>query len=164
MPKQKHGSQPAGLSARRLKKPGRHSSQNSPHTCACLRNHNKFRLQTKNTRASSQVTSGPLLQWDNGHSLNERRPYNVSNFRGHRQLSNRSRRLVVTSAHYAGWSETFRFSSDFENFVFQSILVLLSKQPKNAVLMSRVPFGMPSQFTRPLQPQSQPQQQRISIT
>jgi len=26
------------------------------------------------------VTPGPLLHWYNGHSLNERRPYNVSNF------------------------------------------------------------------------------------
>jgi len=52
------------------------------------------------------------------------------------------------SDHYAGWSETFRLLSDFENFDFQSILVLLSKQPKNAVLVSRVPFRLPSQFTR----------------
>jgi len=35
----------------------------------------------------------------------------------------------------------FWLSSDFENFDFQSIPVLLSKQPKNAVLMSRVPLG-----------------------
>jgi len=44
-----------------------------------------------------------------------------SSVSSHRQLSNRSRRLVVTSAHYAGWSETFRLSSDFENFDLLSV-------------------------------------------
>ena len=93
------------------------------------------------------VTPGPLLHWDNGHSLNEWRPYNVSNF----EVTANFRTEVIDSLSLqlitpAGLKLlTFVRFREFRLSVHSGSTEQATKERGADVSGT---FGLPSQFTR----------------